>query len=329
MSNSAVVNDLEIIKSAKEVFDIEADSILKLKDRISDDFVKAVEIIYSSRGKVVVTGMGKSGLIGRKIASTLCSTGTPAVFLHPAESTHGDSGIISRNDVVIAISNSGETQELLNLLPLIMRFGVPLIGVTGGLNSTLAQKSDVVLDISVEKEACPLNKAPTASTTATLAMGDALAVCLLKKRGFSYEDFLLFHPSGALGKGILYKVEELMVKGEKLPIISQDVLFSEAISLVSEKKLGTALLVDEKNTLQGVLTDGDIRRAVIKHPNCSNLKVKEIMTVNPKTIPHDALCAKALSIMEKYSITSLAVVDENNVPIGLLHIHDLLKAGVV
>ncbi len=329
MYNSAIIDSLELINSAKEVFDIEANSVLKLKERLGDDFVKAIDIIYSSKGKVVVTGMGKSGLVGRKIASTLCSTGTPAVFLHPAESTHGDSGIISRNDVVIAISNSGETQELLNLLPLIMRFGVPLIGITGGLNSTLAQKSDVVLDISVEREACPLNKAPTASTTVTLAMGDAIAVCLLKKRGFTYEDFLLYHPSGALGKGILYKVGELMVKDERLPIVSQDVNFSDAIKIVSEKRLGTALLVDNNNKLTGVLTDGDIRRAVIKYPNAASLKASEVMTKNPKTIGINELCAKALAIMEKHSITSLAVVDENNVPIGLLHIHDLLKAGVV
>ena len=329
MYNSAIIDSLELINSAKEVFDIEANSVLKLKERLGDDFVKAIDIIYSSKGKVVVTGMGKSGLVGRKIASTLCSTGTPAVFLHPAESTHGDSGIISRNDVVIAISNSGETQELLNLLPLIMRFGVPLIGITGGLNSTLAKKSDVVLDISVEREACPLNKAPTASTTVTLAMGDAIAVCLLKKRGFTYEDFLLYHPSGALGKGILYKVGELMVKDERLPIVSQDVNFSDAIKIVSEKRLGTALLVDNNNKLTGVLTDGDIRRAVIKYPNAASLKASEVMTKNPKTIGINELCAKALAIMEKHSITSLAVVDENNVPIGLLHIHDLLKAGVV
>ena len=329
MYNSAIIDSLELINSAKEVFDIEANSVLKLKERLGDDFVRAIDIIYSSKGKVVVTGMGKSGLVGRKIASTLCSTGTPAVFLHPAESTHGDSGIISRNDVVIAISNSGETQELLNLLPLIMRFGVPLIGITGGLNSTLAQKSDVVLDISVEREACPLNKAPTASTTVTLAMGDAIAVCLLKKRGFTYEDFLLYHPSGALGKGILYKVGDLMVKDERLPIVSQDVNFSDAIKIVSEKRLGTALLVDNNNKLTGVLTDGDIRRAVIKYPSAASLKVSEVMTKNPKTIGINELCAKALAIMEKHSITSLAVVDENNVPIGLLHIHDLLKAGVV
>lgn len=328
MAQATVISECEIVKTAKEVFDIEANSVLKLKERLSD-FPKAIDIIYQTKGKVVVTGMGKSGHIGKKIAATLCSTGTPAVFLHPAESTHGDSGIISRNDVVIAISNSGETQELLNLLPLISRFGIPIIGLTGGINSTLAKKSEVVLDISVEKEACPLNKAPTASTTATLAMGDAIAVCLLKKRGFSYEDFLLFHPSGSLGKGILYKVEELMVKGDRLPLISENADFTNAIRLVSDKKLGTALLTDENGRLTGVLTDGDIRRALINHVDVLKLKAKDVMTKTPKTISIDALCAKALAIMEKYSITSLAVVDENNRPIGLLHIHDLLKAGVV
>lgn len=327
--NTITMNTSEIIESAIEVFEIEAQCIENLKNRADENFANAIELIYQTKGKVVVTGMGKSGLIGRKIASTLCSTGTPAVFLHPAESTHGDSGIISRNDVVIAISNSGETAELLNLLPLIKRFGVSLIGLTGKINSTLAQKSDVTLDISVEKEACPLNKAPTASTTATLAMGDAIAVCLLKKRGFSKEDFLMFHPSGALGKGILYKVEELMVKGESLPIISQEASFKEAINLVSEKKLGSALLINKEKCLTGVLTDGDIRRALLKHNQIDNLKVQDVMTKIPKTISKDELCAKALGIMEKYSITSLAVVDEKSHPIGLLHIHDLLKAGVV
>ena len=218
MQESLIKKD-DLISSAIEVFDIEANSILALKDKITDNFNKAIDILYSCKGKVVVTGMGKSGLIGRKIAATLCSTGTPAVFLHPSESTHGDSGIITKQDVVIAISNSGETGELLNLLPLIKRFGVPIVGLTGNLHSTLADKSDVVLDISVEKEACPLNKAPTASTTVTLAMGDAIAVCLLKQRGFSKEDFLMFHTSGALGKGLLYKVEVLMIKGDQLLVL--------------------------------------------------------------------------------------------------------------
>lgn len=313
---------------AKEVLDIEAHSILKLKNSINGNFEKAIDILYSCKGRVIVTGMGKSGIIGKKIAATLSSTGTPSYFLHPAESTHGDSGIITREDVVIAISNSGETKELLNLLPLVKRFGVPMIAMTGGLNSTLSKTSDVMLDISVEKEACPLNKAPTASTTATLAMGDALAVCLLEKRGFSEEDFLVYHPSGALGKGILYKVEELMIKGESLPLASEDGLFTDVIQLISEKKLGIAILTDKTGIMTGILTDGDIRRTLIKYNNVQGLKAKEVMTVNPKTVLPDDLAAKALNLMEKYSITALAITDENKKPVGILHIHDLLRAGV-
>lgn len=313
---------------AKEVLDIEAHSILKLKNSIDKNFDVAIEILYACKGRVIVTGMGKSGLIGKKIASTLSSTGTPSYFLHPAESTHGDSGIITKDDVIIAISNSGETQELLNLLPLIKRFGVPMIAMTGGLNSTLSRTSDVTLDISVEKEACPLNKAPTASTTATLAMGDALAVCLLEKRGFTEEDFLVFHPGGSLGKGFLYTVAELMITGERLPLASEDDKFTDVIQLISEKKLGVAVLIDKKGSMAGVLTDGDIRRTLIKYPNVQNLKAKDVMTSNPKTILPTELAAKALHLMEKYSITALTITDEANKPVGILHIHDLLKAGV-
>ena len=313
---------------AKEVLDIEANAILRLKNGIGANFEKAIDLLYACKGRVIITGMGKSGLIGKKIAATLSSTGTPSYFLQPAESTHGDSGIITREDVIIAISNSGETQELLNLLPLIKRFGVPLIGLTGGLKSTLANSSDVYLDISVEKEACPLNKAPTASTTATLAMGDALAVCLLEKRGFSEEDFLIFHPSGKLGKGFLYAVEELMITDEKLPIAKENDKFTDVIELISQKKLGMAIITNESGVMTGVLTDGDIRRTLIKHPNIQDLKAKDVMTVNPKTISPKELAAKALNLMEKYSITALAISDENKIPVGIVHIHDLLKAGV-
>lgn len=313
---------------AKEVLKIEAHSILKLENNIGADFEKAIDILYACKGRVIVTGMGKSGLIGKKIAATLSSTGTPSYFLHPAESTHGDSGIITRDDVIIAISNSGETQELLNLLPLIKRFGVPMISMTGGMNSTLAKTSEVALDISVEKEACPLNKAPTASTTATLAMGDALAVCLLEKRGFTEDDFLVFHPGGALGKGFLYSVAELMIKDDRLPVANQNELFVNVIELISEKKLGVAIITDDKGFMTGVLTDGDIRRTLIKYHNVQDLKVKEVMTLNPKTVQPEDLAAKALHLMEKYSITALAITDENKKPVGILHIHDLLKAGV-
>ena len=327
--DTIIMTDNKINALAKEVLDIEANSILRLKNNIGEEFDKAVEILYNCKGRVIVTGMGKSGLIGRKIAATLTSTGTPSYFLHPAESTHGDSGIITRNDVVIAISNSGETQELLNLLPLIKRFGVTMIGMTGKMNSTLAHSSDVTLDISVEREACPLNKAPTASTTATLAMGDALAVCLLKKRGFSEQDFLIFNPSGALGKGFTYKVADLMLTDtDKLPIAQETAPFADVIKLISEKKLGMAMIINKEGVLTGVLTDGDIRRTLIKYQNIGSLLAKDVMSINPKNISPKDYGASALNLMEKFSITALAVVDENKKPTGVIHIHDLLKAGV-
>lgn len=320
---------LDMCKLASEVFDIEAKAILKLKDSLGIEFDKAIDILYNTKGKVIITGMGKSGLIGKKIAATLTSTGTPSYFLHPAESTHGDSGIITRDDVVIAISNSGETQELLNLLPLIKRFGVQIISMTGNMESTLAKAGNVVLNIAVEKEACPLGKAPTASTTATLAMGDALAVCLLKKRGFTEEDFLIYHPGGALGKGIKFHVEDLMLK-ENLPIADENILFTDLIKLISEHKLGMAIITDDAGRLSGILTDGDIRRVVVKYSSdITHLKAKEVMTINPKTVAQQDFAASALHLMEKYSITALAVVDDDNKPIGVVHIHDLLKAGVV
>ncbi len=320
---------LDINKLACDVFDIEANAILRLKNNLTRSFDDAVDLLYNSKGKVIITGMGKSGLIGKKIAATLTSTGTPSYFLHPAESTHGDSGIITRDDVVIAISNSGETQELLNLLPLIKRFGVPIISMTGNLNSTLAKAGNVVLDISVEKEACPLGKAPTASTTATLAMGDALAVCLLKKRGFTEEDFLIYHPGGALGKGIKFHVEDLMLK-ENLPIAPENMLFTDLIKLISEHKLGMAIITDNTGKLSGILTDGDIRRVIVKYSSkIEDLTAKDVMTKNPKTVEETDFAASALHLMEKYSITALAVVDNTNTPIGVVHIHDLLKAGVV
>ncbi len=323
------IQNSQMIELAKDVFQIEADSILKLKSRVNSNLEQALDTIISSKGRVILTGMGKSGLIARKIAATLSSTGTPSYFLHPAESTHGDSGIITREDVVIAISNSGETMELLNLLPLIKRFEVPLIVFAGNKNSTLGRCADIYFDISVEKEACPLGKAPTASTTATLAMGDALAVCLLKKRGFSTEDFLLYHPSGKLGKGILYLVKDLMLKDKNLlPISHEDDTFLETVDLISKKRLGCALIVNFENKLTGLLTDGDIRRILLRYPDVSVLSNKMVMTKNPKTISSNDMAAKALALMEKYSITSLAVTDENNHPIGILHIHDLLKAGV-
>ncbi|MFH0703297.1 MAG: KpsF/GutQ family sugar-phosphate isomerase [bacterium] len=317
-----------MLESAKEVLEIEAASVTKLINRLGDPFLKAIEILYGCKGRVIVTGMGKSGIIGKKIAATFSSTGTPSFFLHPAESTHGDSGVLTREDVILAISNSGETTELLYLLPLIKRFDIKLIALTGKINSTLAQKSDITLDLSVEKEACPFGLAPTASTTAALAMGDALAICLLQKKGFTQEDFLLFHPSGSLGKGLFWKVEDLMISGDKLPIIKAESKFQKAVVEISDKRLGLAIVVDENNKLQGILTDGDIRRTLTEYREVSNLKVKDVMTKNPKIIEKEDLAAKALQIMEKYSITSIIILNNDGCPEGVIHIHNLLKAGV-
>ena len=319
---------VKILDSAKEVFEIEGKSVLELSNRLNSSFVEAINILYACKGRVVVTGMGKSGLIGRKIAATLSSTGTPSYFLHPAESTHGDSGILTKEDVVIAISNSGETEELLKLLPIINRIGIPIISIVGRNSSTLGDKGDVVLDVSVEREACPLNKAPTASTTVTLAMGDALAVCLLKKRGFTAEDFLLFHPSGSLGKGFLYTVKELMHADAELPVIQATDKFTDAIKIITEKRLGVGVVTDNAGCTVGVVSDGDIRRAIMKNAEVDTLIVKDVMNSNPKFIKENDLAAKALQMMEQYSITSLLVNDADNKPKGIIHIHDLLKAGV-
>ncbi len=320
---------LNLIDTAKNVLDIEAKAILRIKDNMDiAQYEKAIDLIYNCKGRVIVTGMGKSGHIGKKIAATLSSTGTPAYFLHPAESTHGDSGIITKEDVIIAISNSGESQELLNLLPLLKRFGLSIIGMTGNPNSTLGQASDVILDISVEREACPLGKAPTASTTVTLAVGDAIAICLLEKRGFTEEDFLIFHPSGALGKGFTYRVSDLM-KTDDLPIANENDLFTDVIEVISSHKLGLAIITDNTGLMTGIITDGDIRRNLIKYKDVQNLKAVETMTKSPKTVKADSYAASALHLMEKYSITSLPIADENGKPLGIVHVHDLLRAGVV
>ena len=318
----------DILSLASEVFDIEASSILKLKEHLGYEFEEACKLMLNCKGTVIVTGMGKSGLIGRKIAATLSSTGTVSYFLHPAESTHGDSGIITPNDVVIAISNSGETIELLNVLPIIKRFNCKLIAMTGKKDSTLAKSADVVLDISVKREACPLNKAPTASTTVTLAMGDALAVCLLKLKGFTEDDFLIYHPSGALGRGHIYKVKDLMIEASEMPVVEKNMPFLDAVKYISDKKLGLTVVKNENNKLEGILTDGDIRRTLLKNIPVKDLKVQDVMTKTPKTVFEYELAAKALTLMEKYSITSLVCINENNEPLGIVHIHDLLKAKI-
>lgn len=320
---------MSILEAAKNVFRIEAEALLALAEGVNGDFEKAVRLILSSRGRVVVTGMGKSGLIGQKIASTLASTGTPAFFLHPAEGIHGDLGMIIKGDVVIAISNSGETEEVVRILPIIKRLGADIVAMTGNPSSTLAKSGDVFLDISVKEEACPLGLAPTASTTATLAMGDALAVALLLERGFKAEDFALFHPGGALGKKLILKVEDTMHQGNEVPLVKVGTLMREALFVITAKGLGITGVVDETGALAGVITDGDLRRALEKGLDIINLPVDDLMSRSPKRIRRSEMAAKALQQMEQFSITSLFVFeDSGSIPVGIVHLHDLLKAGL-
>ncbi len=318
------------ITLAKRVISLEAQELLSMKERLGDEMFRAVEILYNCSGRVVVTGMGKSGIIARKIAATLASTGTPSLFLHPAEGIHGDLGMVMREDAVVALSNSGETPEVINLLPSIKRLGIPLISLTGNPDSTLAKRSDVVLDTGVSQEACPLGIVPTASTTSALAMGDALAVVLLERRGFKKEDFAMFHPGGALGKRLLLTVDDLMHRGDEIPVVHLSTPLKEAIIEISSKRLGITTVLDDNGVVQGVITDGDLRRIIEREGEAMfSLTAGEVMTRGPKTISRDALAAKALNLMERHSITALVVVDEGNRPEGLLHMHDILKAGVV
>jgi arabinose-5-phosphate isomerase len=319
-----------ILAEAKRVIRVEAEALLNLESSIDGAFERAVEMILASTGRVVVTGMGKSGLIGQKIASTMASTGTPAFFLHPAEGIHGDLGMIMRGDVVIAISNSGETDEVVRILPIIKRLGASLIAMAGNPNSTLAKSGDVFLDISVKEEACPLGLAPTASTTVTLAMGDAIAVALLVSRGFKAEDFAMFHPGGALGRRLLLKVEDIMHSGPALPLVSCDTLMREALFTITSKGLGITGVTGADGALIGVITDGDLRRALGQGTDIINLPASDLMKPKPKRIRHDELAARALQQMEQYSITSLFVFadEESTVPVGIVHLHDLLRAGI-
>lgn len=320
-----------IIKRAKQVLQIEAKAIERLIGRINEQFVQAVELILACEGKVVVTGVGKSGIIGQKIASTLASTGTPAFFLHSTEGSHGDLGMLGKKDIVVAISNSGETDELSQILPLIKRYGNKLIALTGKAKSTLARAGDVVLDVSVEEEACPLGLAPTASTTATLAMGDALAVALLEKRGFKKDDFAILHPGGKLGKQLLLKVRDLMHVGDELPMVYEEALMKGALVEITSKRLGVTGVMNKRHELVGVITDGDLRRALERHTDLLERTAGEIMTQNPKSIEADTLAAQAVQRMEEHTITSLFVFDKvgEKTPRGIIHLHDLLKAGVV
>jgi arabinose-5-phosphate isomerase len=324
------VNDTKLEQLARAVIETEAKAVADLVDRIGPSFIHACRFMYDCNGRVVVLGMGKSGHIGDKIAATLASTGTPAFFVHPGEASHGDMGMITEEDVVLALSNSGETNEILTILPLIKRLGVPLIALTGNPNSTLARAADAHLDVSVEKEACPLGLAPTASTTATLAMGDALAVSLLESRGFTAEDFALSHPGGALGRRLLLHVEDIMHSSESMPCVADTASLSEALLEMTAKGLGMTGVRDEAGTLAGIFTDGDLRR-VLDHGevNVHQIRIADVMTRNCKTAQPRQLAVETLRMMEQYKINSLIVVDEAHRPVGALNMHDLLRAGVV
>lgn len=311
------------------VVDAELAAISALKQRIDDHFVEACQYLLACQGRIVVIGMGKSGHIGGKIASTLASTGSPAFFVHPGEASHGDMGMVTKKDVVLALSNSGETTEILTLLPLIKRLGIPLISMTGNPRSALARVADVNLDVSVAQEACPLGLAPTSSTTATLVMGDALAIALLDARGFTAEDFAMAHPGGSLGRRLLLRITDVMRTGEAIPRVSTQANLKQALIEMSQKRLGFTTIIDVDGNLAGIFTDGDLRRALDQNFDVHTTVITEVMTKQSKAIHPDILAAEALSIMENYMITSLLVLDNDNNLIGVVHMHDLLRAGVM
>ena len=322
-------HNAQTLQLARETLDIEAAALLGLKAKLDERFLKAVDMMLGVQGRVVVTGMGKSGHIGRKIAATLASTGTPAMFVHPAEASHGDLGMIKTVDVVLGISNSGESDELVAILPVLKRQGVPLIAMTGGLTSSLARHADVVLDTSVEKEACPLNLAPTASTTAQLAMGDALAVALLDARGFKPEDFARSHPGGSLGRKLLTHVSDVMRKGDEVPRVGPDAGFSELMREMSSKGLGASSVVDDSGQVLGVFTDGDLRRLIEKGADLRGLKARDVMHPKPRTIAAEALAVEAAKMMELHRITSILVVDDAGCLCGAINTNDLMRAKVI
>jgi len=319
---------MDLIKIAQETFHIEADALNKMAERLDQNFLAAIELIMHTKGKLIITGVGKSGLVGAKIAATFASTGTSSFFLHPTEALHGDLGMIGKDDTVIAISSSGESEELTKILPHIKRFDIPLIGLTGNRNSSLANYADVFLDISVEKEACPLNIAPTTSTTLTMALGDALAVALMNKRGFKKEDFASFHPGGSLGKKLFIKIKDLM-RTDNLPVINDKTALTEAVSVMSEGKLGTVLIVDNTEKLVGLLSDGDLRRALMQKEFSLEHPAINYANKEPKCY-HDTelLASEALEILEDSRIQLLPITNEANKIIGVLHIHDLVNAGI-
>jgi arabinose-5-phosphate isomerase len=319
----------QALRLARETFDIEAAAVLGLKTRTNEAFAKAAEAMFHVRGRVVVMGMGKSGHIGRKIAATLASTGTPAMFVHPAEASHGDLGMIKPIDLVLAISNGGESEEITVILPVLKRLGAPLVAITGALDSTLARHADIVLDSSVEKEACPLNLAPTASTTAQLALGDALAVALLDARGFKTEDFARSHPGGALGRKLLTHLADVMRTGDAVPRVGPDTSFTDLMREMSAKGLGASAVADAEGRVLGIFTDGDLRRLIEKGMDLRGLTAREVMHPKPRTIRSDALAVEAAELMEQYRITSVLVLDEGGKLCGAINSNDLMRAKVI
>jgi arabinose-5-phosphate isomerase len=319
----------ELLSLAADVLDIEARAVETLKSRLNQDFIAACELCMDTPGRVVVTGMGKSGHVSNKIAATLASTGTPAFFMHPAEASHGDLGMITAQDLLLAISYSGETEEVVTILPVVKRMGARLLSMTGNPNSTMARAADVHLDISVAKEACPHNLAPTASTTAMLAMGDALAVALLKKRGFTAEDFARSHPSGSLGKRLLLRVSDVMHTGERVPAVTRDVSLRDALLEMSAKGLGMTAIVDDAHRILGIFTDGDLRRTLDAGADIRETPIRDVMHTNCKTADQEMLAAEALHMLEENKITGLLVIDDDGVLIGALNIHDLFREGLM
>ena len=319
---------MDLIKIAQETFHIEADALYKAAERLDQNFLDAISLILKTKGKLIITGVGKSGLVGAKMAATFASTGTSSFFLHPTEALHGDLGMIGKEDTLLAISSSGESEELTKILPHIKRFDIPLIGLTGNINSSLGSYADVFLDISVEKEACPLGAAPTTSTTLTMALGDALAVALMEHRGFKQEDFASFHPGGSLGKKLFVKIKDLM-RTDDLPIIDNKTTLKDAIVTMSEGKLGTVLITDETDTFVAILSDGDLRRALMKENFSLEHQAIEYASKNPKSYTNtELLASEALEIIENGRIQLLPITDESGKIIGVLHIHDLINAGI-
>jgi len=320
---------INVIKRAREVLDIEAEAIKALKPRLGSSFKKAVYLILKSKGRVVVSGMGKTGIIAQKLSATLSSTGTPSLFLHLSEAAHGDLGRVTSDDTVIVISNSGSTEEIKQLLPFLKKIGAKIIALTGKAKSILAKYSDVVLDISVKKEACPLGLAPTASTTATLALTDALAVCLLELKSFKEKDFAFYHPGGMLGRQLLLKVEDIMRTGRANPVVNEEKTVSSVLFEITQARAGAATVVDKKGKLVGIFTDGDLRRHLGTDKDLPKLKIKEVMSRNPLAITEGKLAAEAMHILQERKIDEMPVVDKNRRPVGLLDVQDLLKAGLV